>query len=221
MPWDLASLKQAITDWSENPEATFVANLPNIIKMAEVRINETVPIVLFRGTVAGHVYDNNPTPNLIIPPADMLAPFALWMVDPDTGWETPVKNKDEEFRRVAYPLNYKTGGPPLGRPRWYSFDSPYGISVTPSPNKNYLWALAYLRRQPSIVDQTSTWLGTNAEDVLFFACMKNASVFMKGEPELTKTYDDMYREAVQNLLATGQGRARKDWHYKPDKRIET
>jgi hypothetical protein len=48
-----AQLKQAIQDYCENDETTFVNNLPIFIKNAEERILKGVQLTVFRKNVSG------------------------------------------------------------------------------------------------------------------------------------------------------------------------
>jgi len=211
MPWTYATLLQAITDWAENPETTFQANLANIIRMAELRIAETIQLPSFRGTASGSLTHGVPT---LAQPADFLAPYGFWLKD-RAGIYSPILNKEAEFIRAAYPdLTYYT------KPEYFSLTDDKLFALAPTPDWDYPYLLTYYRRPPSIVDNLTTWLGTNAEDVLFFAAMKNAAVFMKEEQDVIAMYDGLYQEAAYNLRVTGHGRMRKDWYRKPDRRKE-
>ena len=53
MSFTLTSLKQAIQDFTENSETTFVSNLDTFIRLAEERILKSVQLDLFRKNVAG------------------------------------------------------------------------------------------------------------------------------------------------------------------------
>ena len=48
MSFTLTTLKQAIQDYTENSETTFVSNLNTFIKLAEERILKSVQLDLFR-----------------------------------------------------------------------------------------------------------------------------------------------------------------------------
>lgn len=220
MPWTYLSLTQAITDWAENPEATFTANIPNMVRMAELRIAEQVQLATTRTLATGNLVQGAVA---IFLPADYLAPYSLRLAD-RAGVYFFLKNKEDEFRRAAYPNPaYQS------KPEYYSIavgaivpNGPFGptIAFAPTPDWTYPYVFAYFGRPASIVDNSTTYIGTNAEDVLFFACMKNAAIFMKEEPDVVAMYDQMFAESVSNFKLTGQGRARKDWYRKPDKRID-
>jgi hypothetical protein len=213
MPWTLATLEQAITDWAENPEQTFVANLTNMIRMAEVRIGETVQVPSMRSIFQGTLQKGVPVVTL---PADFLSPYSVFGYD-RAFVQFPIPNKEDEFIRTAFPNHSYQA-----RPEYYALTGQSNMYFGPDPDWTYPYTLTYFGRPESITTNSTgtTYVGTNAEDVLFFACMKNAAVFMKEEADVIQLYDGLYQEAVYNFRVTGQGRARKDWFRKPSKRKE-
>ena len=59
MSFTYAELKQAIQDYTENDETTFVSNLPIFIRQAEERILKNVQLNLFRKNVSGTMTASN------------------------------------------------------------------------------------------------------------------------------------------------------------------
>lgn len=62
------------------------------------------------------------------------------------------------------------------------------------------------------VDNTTgtSWLGDNYDPVLFYGAMREAMLFMKGEQDLVKYYEDKYTEALMQLNRLGTGLERGD-----------
>jgi hypothetical protein len=56
----------------------------------------------------------------------------------------------------------------------------------------------------------TSWLGDNYDPVLFYGAMREAMLFMKGEPDLIKYYEDKYNEALMQLRRLGDGLERGD-----------
>ena len=56
----------------------------------------------------------------------------------------------------------------------------------------------------------TSWLGDNYDPVLFYGAMREAMLFMKGEQDLIKYYEDKYNEAVAQLNRLGTGLERGD-----------
>jgi len=56
----------------------------------------------------------------------------------------------------------------------------------------------------------TSWLGDNFDPVLLYGAMREAMLFMKGEPDLVKYYEDKYTEALMQLNRLGTGLERGD-----------
>jgi hypothetical protein len=56
----------------------------------------------------------------------------------------------------------------------------------------------------------TSWLGDNYDPVLFYGAMREAMLFMKGEQDLIKYYEEKYMEAVAQLNRLGTGLERGD-----------
>jgi len=56
----------------------------------------------------------------------------------------------------------------------------------------------------------TSWLGDNYDPVLFYGAMREAMLFMKGESDLVKYYEDKYTEAMSQLNRLGSGLERGD-----------
>ena len=74
MSFTYDSLKQAIQDYTENSETTFVNNLSIFIRAAEERILKSVQLNLFMRNQQGAMSANN---QYLGAPSDFLAPFSL------------------------------------------------------------------------------------------------------------------------------------------------
>ena len=56
----------------------------------------------------------------------------------------------------------------------------------------------------------TSWLGDNYDPVLLYGAMREAMLFMKGEQDLVKYYEDKYTEALMQLNRLGTGLERND-----------
>jgi len=74
MSFTYGELKQAIQDYTENDETTFVNNLPVFIRNAEEKLLKMVQLTDFRKNATGNTTASNPYLNC---PSDFLAPFSL------------------------------------------------------------------------------------------------------------------------------------------------
>ena len=80
MSFTYGQLKQAIQDYTENDETSFINNIPVFIRSAEERILKSVQLSLFRKNATTTTDINN---QYLAVPSDFLAPFSLSMTGPD------------------------------------------------------------------------------------------------------------------------------------------
>jgi len=57
----------------------------------------------------------------------------------------------------------------------------------------------------------TSWLGDNYDPVLFYGAMREAMIFMKGEADMVKYYEDKYQESMMQLKRLADGMERGDF----------
>ena len=213
-----SELVQAIKDYTENTETTFVSNIPTFVRQAEERIHRTVMIPELRKNVTASTTATN---RFLARPSDFLAPFSIAVIDGD-GDYTFLIDKDVNFIREAYPSTATAG-----LPKYYAeFDgdvesnnSPGHFILGPTPDADYGVQLHYYFDPPSIVDSGTSWLGNNAEEVLLYGSLINAYIFMKGEPDVMAAYQQSYDNALSRLIMLGEGRLKRDSYRDGEPRV--
>jgi len=199
MAWTYTTLSQAIQDYLETDETTFVANIPVIVQQAEDRILKQVQLPDFRKNATGTATASDQYLGI---PTDFLAPYSLAL--DNSGYEF-LLFKDVSFIREAYPSAATTGVP-----KYYAiFDDDFFI-LGPTPNANFAVELHYFHKPTSIVTASTSWLGTHAESALFSQCIHEAYVFLKGDPDLMAKYKEQADADVAALKLLGEGRNRID-----------
>jgi len=203
MSWTYTTLKSAIQDYTQNTESTFVADLGTIIKQAEDRIVKSVELPNFRKNVTGSLTSGN---QYLSTPSDYLYPFSLAVLDSDSAY-TYLLSTDVSFIREAYPSASSTGVPK----HYAQFDDNTFI-VGPTPNANLTAELHYYYIPQSITESSdgTSWLGTNAPELLLYGSLLEAYTFMKGEPDIMVNYEKRFQEALQRLTLLSDGYNRKD-----------
>ena len=194
------------TDTAGTGTATFTGTeqINMFIYQAEQRIINSVQIPVERKNVTGQCTTGNKYLNV---PSDWLATFSLAAIDPTTGAQSYLLNKDVEFIRSAYPTPTDTG-----IPAYYAiFDSTTFI-LGPTPNADYNMELHYLYYPISIVNSPSgtSWLGDNFDQVLLYGSLLEAYTFMKGETDVIQNYMARYNESLMMLKQLGEGKNRQD-----------
>ena len=202
MSLNYTQLRQAVQDYVESTETTFVSQIDTFIRQAEERIFRSVMIPELRRNAtttlgAGSQY--------LARPEDLLSVFSLAVVDSDGNYSF-LLNKDVNFLREVYPNPSITG-----LPRYYAhFDGDYSAGganghfiIAPSPDADYQAQLHYFFDPPSIVDTGTSWLGENAETALLYGTLVEAYRFLKGDPDLMAAYDKTYQESLAGLDTIG------------------
>ena len=213
MSWTYTTLKSAIQDYKENTESTFVANLTIIIQQAEDRIVKSVELPNFRKNVTGSFTNGN---QYLTAPDDYLYPFSLAVLDSSSNYSYLIST-DVSFIREAYPSAASTGVP-----KHYAQFDDNSFIVGPSPNADLNVELHYYYIPTSIsasADGTS-WLGTNAPELLLYASLIEAYTFMKGEPDIMANYEKRFQEALQKLTLLSDGYNRKDAYRDGQRKID-
>jgi hypothetical protein len=212
-----AELVQAIKDYTENLEATFVSSIPTFVRQAESRIQRSVLIPEFRTNSLGTVSTGN---RYLARPADFLSVFSVAVIAAN-GAYTYLLDKDMNFMREAYPNPTVTGVP-----KYYaqyagdSADVPTGsFLIGPTPNADYQVELQYYRDPASIVDAGTSWLGENAAPALLYGSLIEAYTFMKGDADMAAVYKGRYDEALAQLGIIDV-RSKRDSYRDGDMRVE-
>ena len=196
MAWTFTTLKNALQDYLETTETTFVDNLTVIITQAEDRILKSIQLPDFKKNSTGNTTSGTP---YLTCPSDFLAPYSL-AVD-NSGYEF-LLYKDVNFIREAYPDSTTTG-----IPKYYSLFDADSFILAPTPNANLTAELHYFSNPESITTTSSgtSWLGDNAESTLLYGCLVEAYTFLKGEADLLQLYATRYEDALAKLKGLGEG----------------
>jgi hypothetical protein len=194
-------LYDAIQQYSEVDEPTFNANIPNFVKNTELLVNNTVQLPAFRRNVTGEATQLFQYLNM---PSDFLSVFSMATIDA-SGNYTYLLQKDVNYIREAYP--FPTA---IGEPKYYGLFSSTAFILGPTPDVNYTMELHYYAAPQSIVDAGTSWLAQNYPSVLLWGSLVEASVFLKGEADMTQNYQNKYNEAMGLLKMLGDAKNRED-----------
>ena len=183
------------------------------IRQAEQRVFNSVQLPAFRKNVVGNTTVGNKYLNV---PTDWLATFSLAAIDPVTGAQSYLLNKDVEFIRESYPVPTATGVP-----AYYAIFDNTTFILGPTPNDDYDMELHYFYYPQSIVDSANgtSWLGDNFDQVLLYGSLIEAYTFMKGEPDVIGQYSKRYDESILLLKQLGEGKDRQDTYRTMQARI--
>jgi hypothetical protein len=191
-----SELVQAIQDYTQNEETSFVSNIPTFVQQAEERINRSIMLPELRKNATASMTAGN---KYVARPSDFLSVFSFAVIDA-AGDTTYLLDKDVSFIREAYP---SSGTQAI--PKYYAqFDGDYGTDegnfiLGPTPDANYDIELHYYYDPESIVTAGTSWYGDNAEAALLYGSLIEAYTYMKGEADLIALYTGRYKEAMGQL----------------------
>jgi|TARA_E500000305_G_scaffold49516_1_gene38691 hypothetical protein len=204
MSWTLTTLKNAVQDYTQNTETTFVNNLNNFIITTEERILKQVDLDYFRKNVTGSMSTGN---KFLQVPDDYLASFSLSFTNSDAETQFLLQ-KDVNYIQTFTPKGNTT----TGDPRFYALFDVSNFILAPTPSGDFTTELHYYYRPTSITatsDGTS-WLGTNAQDAMLYGTLCEAYTFMKGDDDLFKIYLARFQESLLRLKDYGEARENSD-----------
>jgi hypothetical protein len=218
MSFTYAELKTAIQQYADNTETTFVANLPTFIKTVEERILKSVDLETFRKNVTGTLQANS---QFLAVPSDYLASFSLSTQFDGTisgvsiTPKTFLLQKDVNFIQTYTPAPQDTTASLLqvGRPLYYAYFDQDNFIIAPVPDDRYKMELHYFYRPQSLTavgDNNTTWLSENAPNAMLFGSLVEATVYMKGEPDIMQMYNERFSESIARLKDYAEARENSD-----------
>jgi hypothetical protein len=204
--WTYATLEQALQDWPENDNETYIENLPNMIGLAELRLVRDLDLELFDRDDESITFAIS---SRIVPkPANAVAVRSVGYIDNTLGY-VPLKLRTIEYCKQYAPL-VATEATPI----YYAEYNEDEIYVVPTPDVD-LTVVFRSNMRPTVVldpdDPTATsWLSTRVPDALFAACLMEAEHYMQADDRYgdykTKYYEELLpaaRYELRNLARNG------------------
>jgi hypothetical protein len=202
-------LVTAVNDYCENNFAT--SDMDTFIRQAEQRIFNVAQPANQRKNVTGSLTQGN---KYLTCPGDFLSVYSLAIYPAGGGDYLYLLNKDVNFMREAYP------NPAIqSKPKHYAIFGPQSdnedeltFMIGPTPDSGYNAELHYYAYPESIVDAANgrSWLGDNFDPALLYGTMCEALVYMKGDPDMLKLYQDRYVQAIALYKNLADGKQRGD-----------
>jgi len=197
MSFTYAQLKNAIQDYTENTETTFVNSLDIFIKNTEERILKIAQLEVFRKNQAGNMTASN---QYLALPNDYLAPYSL-------SFTTGGNKEFVLFKDVNFVQSFNPNDGTTGVPRYYAQFDIDNLILGPTPDAAYAVELHYFYRPQSLTagaEDGTTWLSTNASVSMLYGSLIEAYTFMKGEADLVQNYTQRFTEALSRVKNFGE-----------------
>ena len=204
--YTLATLQQAIQDYTDNDETVFVSRLNDFIEATEERILKTAPLEVFRKNASANLTSGN---KYIPKPSDWLFTYSLGYTD-SNGDKQFLLNKDVNFIQEFWPNATDTG-----EPRYYADFDLDNFILGPTPDSAYNIELHYFYRPQSLTGtsgSTQTWLSENAGPALLYGSLVEAYTFMKGDGDMIAQYEGFFQRALSRINAFAQAAEGLDFY---------
>jgi hypothetical protein len=199
MSFTYAELKQAVRDYVETEEATFVSNLPLFIRLAEERILKSVRLNLFQKTSTLTATGGTDTLSL---PADFLSPLSF-AVETSDGLEFLL------FKDLDFVQTFNPDVTQQGVPRFFATLDVATVVLAPTPDAAYPMPLTYFFRPASLTagaESGTTWLSQNASLSMLYGTLFEAYTFLKGDQDMMQLYAGRFQESLLRLKDLGEAK---------------
>tara|TARA_S200002703_G_scaffold74073_1_gene63936 strand:+ start:4361 stop:5008 length:648 start_codon:yes stop_codon:yes gene_type:complete len=203
MSFTLATLKSTVQDWMQVDETTFNDNLDEMIQNAESRIFKLVQFPQQRKNVTANVSTNN---RFLATPSDFYAPFSLAVIDTNEYHYLL-------YKHPSFIKQYAPNSTTRGRPKYYSLFDDTAFELGPVPDADYDVELHYLYKPASLTsggDAGTTLLSTEYPELLLYATLVEAAVFLKEPDNVLAQLDARFKEAIARVKNLNEGRATRD-----------
>lgn len=184
-----AQLSALVQSTTQNSEAVFVATIDRFIQTAERRIYQEAKLPVTRKNTTGGTVVGNRSVTL---PTDYITGKAV-----EITTATGVVNllpKAPEFLNEMYPVIATQA-----QPKYYAQYDSTTLIFAPTPDLIYTVGFHYFAMPASIVTANTTWLGDNFDQVLLYATLLEAYIFMKGAPDVMEYYVKAYTAGLNEL----------------------
>ena len=207
---ELVDQIRSYTETSSDVLTTTVVN--DFINQAELRIFREIDLDIFRAYEFATLTASNPNPFVALPGS---TPTTMAFVRYASIYQTTGASANERVRLlqkdVSYMNEYWPNRTSVAQPKFYAMWDQNTIYLAPTPNLAYNIELALNRNETGLsATNTTSWVSTNAPQVLLYACLIEAFKFLKGPYDLLAQYEKSYNESVQRLAIEQQGRRRRD-----------
>lgn len=196
-------LVQGIKDWMESSEATMVGNIDNFIERSEIKIYRSVDLNEGRKYSTATLTIGDEFVSL---PSGAVVVKSVQIIDASTTVRTSLEQKD-----ISYLDEYIDDRSVTGPPKYYGWYDANTLILAPSPDAADTIEVQYTFRPTQLSSSnTTTWLSTEAPDVLLNCCILEAAIFNRMEQPDLQMYSQLYQDSLQSLLIEENFRNRQD-----------
>ena len=146
MSYTFTTLRNAVEEYTQNDEATFVSNIGLFVRMAEERILKSVELTVFQKNASGSMTSGN---QFLAVPSDFISPLSLSITN-SSSLEY-LLFKDSDFVQTYTPNSATTG-----IPKYYGQFDVNNFIIGPTPNAGFTTTLSYFYSPTSLTQELLT-----------------------------------------------------------------
>lgn len=189
----MANYTQLLADvqsWLNRTDADVIANIPNFINLAEIRICRECENIGLVQTVfsAGFTIGQNVIPK----PTGWRKPLSFTVFA--NGSINQVNLRDIDVLELYWPDDTLTGVP-----KYYADADINYLKVAPTPDQEYAFKLAYLQYPtPLSANNQNNWLTDYIYDILLYGSLIAAMPYIKNDERLPM-WEASYNRGIESL----------------------
>lgn len=177
----------ALQTWPEDDASEYLADLPRIISLGEIRLVVDLNLEIFDQTHSNVVVTGNQ--RLVTKPTGTISTRKLGILVNGRYYPLLLRTRD-------WCDNYAPDATLLAQPKFYCEYSETQWEFVATPNQNMLAKAVVIARPAGLSGSNqNTWLGDNAGDLLFGACLMEAEHWIKADDR----YADIKAKYAENL----------------------
>jgi hypothetical protein len=186
----------------EEDSTEFVAELPNIINLAEDRVQLDLDLEIFQSEATSSLTQSSRT---LVRPTDFLDISEVAIVV--SSVETLLEPRPHSFCTMYAP-NPATEG----QPEYYTEKDITNLEVVPTPDAAYVYIVRGVKREPKLVLSTNetNWLTDHVGDLLLSATLVGANLYLLA-PEQAVAYETNYQSILAGYRDNLRGMKRADY----------
>ena len=196
-----ATLKDAVLEWcGEDSADTLASKFDYILTAAQTRVQRDLELDIFIGTQNSALTSGD---NAVAIPSDFIELASFYII---VGTERiPLLH-----RAYGWVIDYEPDTSVTGQPKYWAVDNNGAMIVSPKPNSGYSYNMRYHKRIDNLsASNTSNWISVNVPDLLLFACLEEAEIFLhEGQQGRVGMWQGKYNSILPSVVSEVASMAR-------------
>ena len=210
-----SELVTQIREYTETDSNVFTTVIVNdFIEHAELRIFRDVDLDVFRKYQTATLTSGDPfisMPGATPTDFEFARYITIFSPSGSLGGLTDNERVYLQKKDSSFISEYAPNRTSTSIPKYYANWDNDTIILAPTPNAAYTIELAYNALPTGLSSSnTTTWVSTNAPQLLLYACLVEAFKFLKGPDNMLQMYETYYQQALTPFMGEQMGRRRRD-----------